>query len=404
MEIFQKYPLKSKLLSVLFTFLIYSSILPQVILDTVQHKQVGPGMFYTKYLVHSVPWSIDVFEADMTNEFFAIETVKAFELLSGDREKTSAMSIRKNFAGHWSVCAVNGDFFDLKTGMPNNIQVENGEVLRNERVDWPTVGFSVNNEVSISNPNLSGRIVLKDSSLKINGINIPKDINQLIFYNQFYGTSTGTSDDGFEMIVNPIASWLANDTVYCVVDSINLSGRNTVIPDSSMVVSASDMVANYLSSHVSVKDTIKILLNIFPSVSKLKEMLGGHPIIVKDGMAASMNPNESFVFTRHPRTAVGINQDSTKLFLVTVDGRQISSLGMNLYELADLMVQIGVYQGINLDGGGSTTMVIRNEVVNSPSDASGERPISNALLVLSKAPLDAFSIIDFSPSLSQREK
>ena len=57
-----------------------------------------------------------------------------------------------------------------------------------------------------------------------------------------------------------------------------------------------------------------------------------------------------------------------------MDGRQISSSGMNLYELADLMVQIGVYQGINLDGGGSTTMVIRNEVVNSPSDASGERP------------------------------
>ena len=364
MEIFQKYPLKSKLLSVLFTFLIYSSILPQVILDTVQHKQVGPGMFYTKYLVHSIPCSIDVFEADMTNEFFAIETVKAFELLSGDREKTSAMSIRKNFAGHWSVCPVNGDFFDLKTGMPNNIQVENGEVLRNERVDWPTVGFSVNNEVSISNPNLSGRIVLKDSSLKINGINIPKDINQLIFYNQFYGTSTGTSDDGFEMIVNPIASWLANDTVYCVVDSINLSGRNTVIPDSSMVVSASGMAVNYLSSHVSVKDTVKILLNIFPSVSKLKEMLGGHPIIVKDGMAASMNPNNSFVFNRHPRTAIGINQDTTKLFLVTVDGRQISSSGMNLYELADLMVQIGVYQGINLDGGGSTTKVIRNEIVN----------------------------------------
>jgi len=404
MKILQRYFFKSKLLSVLLTFLIYSPILPQILLDTVQHKQVGPGMFHTKYSVHSVPWNIDVFEADMTNEFFAIETVKAFELLSGGREKTSAMSIRKNFAGHWSVCAVNGDFFDLKTGMPNNIQVENGEVLRNERVDWPTVGFSVNNEVSISNPNLSGRIVLKDSSLKINGINIPKDINQLIFYNQFYGTSTGTSDDGFEMIVNPIASWLANDTVCCVVNSINLSGRNTVIPDSSMVVSASDMVANYLSSHVSVKDTIKILLNIFPSVSKLKEMLGGHPIIVKDGMAASMNPNNSFVFNRHPRTAIGINQDTTKLFLVTVDGRQISSLGMNLYELADLMVQIGVYQGINLDGGGSTTTVIRNEVVNSPSDASGERPVSNALLVVSKAPFDTFSIIDFSPSLSQREK
>ena len=90
-------------------------------------------MIYTKYLVHSVPWSIDVFEADMTNQYFSIETVKAFELLAGGREKTSDMSLRRNSVGHWSVGAINGDFFDLATGMPNNIQVENGEVLRNER-------------------------------------------------------------------------------------------------------------------------------------------------------------------------------------------------------------------------------------------------------------------------------
>jgi hypothetical protein len=396
MKIFQKYFFKNKLLSVLLTFLIYSTALPQIVLDTVQHKEVGPGMFYTKYLVHSVPWSINVFEADMTNEYFAIETVKAFELLAGGREKTSAMSIRKNFANHWSVCAVNGDFFNLKTGMPNNIQVENGEVLRNERVDWPAIGFSVNNEVSISAPNLSGKIFLEETSFAVNGINVMRDINQLTLYNQFYGASTRTADNGFEMVIHPTASWLANDTVYCVVDSINPAGQNTIIPRGSMVVSASGAHANYLSSYVSVNDTLKILLNIFPSVSKLKEMLGGHPIIVKDGIAAAMNPNESFVFTRHPRTAVGINKDSTKLFLVTVDGRQISSLGMNLFELADLMVQIGVYQGINLDGGGSTTMVIGNEVVNSPSDAVGERPVSNALLVISKVPLDSFGSIDLS--------
>ena len=130
-------------------------------------------------------------------------------------------------------------------------------------------------------------------------------------------------------------------------------------------------------------------------------MMGGHPIVVKDGFTASMDPNDPFVFNRHPRTAVGINQDTTKLFLVTVDGRQITSLGMNLYELADLMLQLGVYQGINLDGGGSTTMVVRNEIVNSPSDASGERPVSNALLVVSKAPLDTLSQIDISPKFSK---
>jgi hypothetical protein len=141
-------------------------------------------------------------------------------------------------------------------------------------------------------------------------------------------------------------------------------------------------------------------LNILPSVNKLKQMMGGHPIIVKDGITASMNPNYAFVYNRHPRTAIGINQDTTKLFLVTVDGRQASSLGMNLYELADLMLQISVYQGINLDGGGSTTMVIRNEVVNSPSDASGERPVSNALLVVSKASLDTLTSLDITPEFS----
>ncbi len=392
---------KVKYVPLLFTLLITQSVKPQIMLDTIQHRQVGPEMQYSKYVVHSIPWSIDVFEADMTNQYFAIETVKAYELLAGGREKTSSMSIRRNFAGHWSVGAINGDFFDLTSGMPNNIQVEFGEVLRNERADYPTVGFNAANKISISKPYLTGKIILKDSSFIMNGINVTRDDDNLIFFNQFYGASTGTTNNGFEAIINPITPWLANDTIYCKVDSINPSGKNTVIPDGKMVISASGIIANHFSSYTALNDTVRIILNILPSISKLKEMMGGHPIIVKDGSTASMDPNDPFVYNRHPRTAVGINQDTTKLFLVTVDGRQASSLGMNLYELAGLILQLGVYQGINLDGGGSTTMVIRNEVVNSPSDASGERPVSNALLVVSKAPIDTLSILQISPKYSK---
>jgi exopolysaccharide biosynthesis protein len=72
------------------------------------------------------------------------------------------------------------------------------------------------------------------------------------------------------------------------------------------------------------------------------------------------------------------------LYLITVDGRSESSSGMSLAELADLMRSLGVYQGLNLDGGGSTTMVIRGEVVNHPSDSTGERPVGNAILVVRK--------------------
>jgi exopolysaccharide biosynthesis protein len=58
---------------------------------------------------------------------------------------------------------------------------------------------------------------------------------------------------------------------------------------------------------------------------------------------------------------------------------------MTLAEFADLMISLGVYQGLNLDGGGSTTMVVEGKIVNSPSDATGERPVANCLLVVVKA-------------------
>jgi exopolysaccharide biosynthesis protein len=74
------------------------------------------------------------------------------------------------------------------------------------------------------------------------------------------------------------------------------------------------------------------------------------------------------------------------LVLVTVDGRQPrKSVGLTLEELAQLMIELGCREALNLDGGGSTTLVIRNRVVNSPSDQSGERPVSDALLIYPQA-------------------
>ena len=55
---------------------------------------------------------------------------------------------------------------------------------------------------------------------------------------------------------------------------------------------------------------------------------------------------------------------------------------MSLAEFAELMIDEGIYQGLNLDGGGSTTMVIKNKVVNSPSDQTGERAVGNCLVLI----------------------
>ena len=95
--------------------------------------------------------------------------------------------------------------------------------------------------------------------------------------------------------------------------------------------------------------------------------------------------------TRHPRTAVGIAANGKRVILVVVDGRRAGySDGMTLRELAGLMMSLGARDALNLDGGGSTTMAVTNpetgalEVVNRPSDATGERTVGDALGIINR--------------------
>jgi exopolysaccharide biosynthesis protein len=106
---------------------------------------------------------------------------------------------------------------------------------------------------------------------------------------------------------------------------------------------------------------------------------------VRDGRpAAAADPGiygPGFADARHPRTAVGVRADG-RILLVTVDGRQPElSVGMTIAELATLLIELGAVEAVNMDGGGSTTMVVRGRVVNSPSDLTGERAVGDALLI-----------------------
>jgi exopolysaccharide biosynthesis protein len=97
----------------------------------------------------------------------------------------------------------------------------------------------------------------------------------------------------------------------------------------------------------------------------------------------------SFNLNRHPRTAIGITDDY-HLLLVTVDGRHPESAGMSMWELQEFMYKLNCKDALNFDGGGSTTMYIRDKtpsgIVNYPSDNKkfdheGERKVANGLVV-----------------------
>lgn len=118
--------------------------------------------------------------------------------------------------------------------------------------------------------------------------------------------------------------------------------------------------------------------------------MGGWPQIVQRGVnvAGDAASREGTITrnaeARHPRSAAAISRDGRTLWLVAVDGRSASSVGMTLVELADYVRGLGAWDALNFDGGGSTTMVIDGTVVNRPSDPTGEREVGNALLVLER--------------------
>jgi hypothetical protein len=115
------------------------------------------------------------------------------------------------------------------------------------------------------------------------------------------------------------------------------------------------------------------------------QIVSGFPGLLRDGELVGdleLEERPGFAAQRHPRTAVGVDPGTRRLWLVVVDGRREGvSEGMTLPELTDLFQALGVRDAINLDGGGSSVMIVRGQPVNRPSDPSGERPVVNALVV-----------------------
>ncbi len=109
------------------------------------------------------------------------------------------------------------------------------------------------------------------------------------------------------------------------------------------------------------------------------DAIGGSHVLVRDGQIA-LGACSGAICSRNPRTSVGLTADG-RIVLVVVDGRQSGSVGMSLVELAHFMQRLGVDSAMNLDGGGSSTMVVKNQVMNSPSDGF-ERSVTTALVVL----------------------
>ncbi|MGA7613753.1 MAG: phosphodiester glycosidase family protein [Thermoanaerobaculia bacterium] len=128
------------------------------------------------------------------------------------------------------------------------------------------------------------------------------------------------------------------------------------------------------------------LLQTWPSW--IDGAVAGWPLLVRDcrPLSSSELPgSDSFTRSDHPRTAVGLSRDGRTVYLVVVDGRSENAGGMTLSRLGEFLAdRLHVCTGLNLDGGGSSEMVVEGKIVNVPSDGH-ERPVGNFVGVVPAA-------------------
>lgn len=320
-------------------------------------------------------WQIHVLIVDPRKA--SLKFARAMDEIVG-AETTSSLATR-----HGALAAINAGFFRVAgtyRGEPDGLLIVNGKVLSESVRNGAALALTQaggNTKAAFARFVVKAELQLnRSATIPINGFNRPRQTDELIVFTPEFHRTTLTAPDGIEVIVHHgrVQEWY--------------DGKGSaVIPSDGFVLSAHGQAKQLLRPlRRGLKVDIQTQIKATPPLPFVPEaILGGGPLLLANGNIQTnpdgFNPT-SFVNFRHPRTAIGTRKDGT-LVLVTVDGRQPKkSVGMTIPELAGLMLELGCVDAMNLDGGGSTTMVIRHQIVNSVSDATGERAVSDALLVL----------------------
>lgn len=357
---------------------------------TREFKPVGAGVEHLRVVLghkseteSNGPWEINLLRVDLKQVDLRI--VHALDEGVG-LETTSSIASR-----YGATAAVNAGFFRTSgtyRGEASGILEMNRKLISDPIEGRAAVGLiksSAGTEILFGHLKFSGYVAAdRGRRYAISGLNRPRGADELIIYTPEFHRTTLTTPNGVEVVVRKNK-----------ITGIHDGDGSSAIPLSGFVISASGRAREWVVSNLRRGSMVWFRSKLVPVERRKTDLwkrasyiVGGGPQLIKDGIVA-IEPDEEkiaakFVSDRHPRTAIARLKDG-QMLLATVDGRQPGrSAGMSLPELAGFLLEYGVVEAINLDGGGSTTMVINGKLVNSPSDPTGERPVSDAILILPK--------------------
>lgn len=296
---------------------------------------------------------------------------KVFPILAqdqiGKRESVKNMAARYD-----AIAAINGGYFSATGEYLGNLKLDGEWVVGTpqKRTAWGFTDKGLHIVDPVSFAASVSVASLPNWSLPIDGLNIPRGNDGLVLYSPQRGVRTGSNEWGKELVIE-------NNRIIEVVEG------NAQIKPKTLVLSAHGTKKEMIE-YLDKGEKIKIDFSVDPKWEKARYVMGAGPRLINEGQIQVTSKQESFPSDisvgRAPRTAIGQKKDGT-LLLMVVDGRSQTSAGMTLEELARYLMEQGAYNAMNLDGGGSSELVVRKEIKNNPSDGR-ERFVSSGIVVV----------------------
>ena len=317
----------------------------------------------TKYYAGK-PVKINVVEVDM-------KLAKDLELtpaLSSNQTLKSRRTISTIAKNNNAVVALNGTYFKPQTGVPLGTLMINKKMYTGPVYNRVAMGIFDDGNFDIARIQLNAAIKGSGQTIKVDNMNQPRMLSTyvLVYTPEWGKTSPYAPKYGMNLLVE-------NNII------TKASANPIEIPKNGYVISGPKTKLQVLLD----KKDAKLSVKTNPEWKNVKHIISGGPYLVKDNeVYVDMTAQKlGAIGGRNPRSAIGYTADNN-LILVAVDGREGSSIGMTLMELANFMKKAGCTNAINLDGGGSTVMYIKGQVVNNPHQKGGI-PLSNAIIISS---------------------
>jgi len=346
------------------------------VLTTRDDSPVAPGVNYTSFeRLDPKGWLRgDILAADLDKHGVTVDYVNTGKVSGGT-------PLSQQLARKGAIAGVNGDFFDINdTTAPLGVGIESSGRL----INAPAAGH---NDTAVIGKDGLGRIAelfLQGSAtdddatkLELTNLNSPTVSSGGIgLYTPEWGDAARTRTvDGLPTVREVIL----RDGV--VVSSAATPGTTPLAANEQALIGR-EVGATALDAF-EVGDKVDVQYGVRPDAADVAVGISGNYQLAKDGKVPDDVPDADLA----PRTAVGFDADGSRMLLLTVDGRATGSRGLSLKEMGQLMIGLGADDALNLDGGGSSTMLARSpgeaapQVVNDPSDG-GERVIPNGLGLL----------------------